>query len=65
MDWKDTRHGNTVHFIDLKIGDVFAWESLILIKITVGDAFDICNNGILSFSQEDKVEKRKATLVLD
>lgn len=64
MDWKDNRHGNTMHFGNLKVGDVFTWESLILIKITTAGGFDICNNEILPFSQEDKVEKRNATLML-
>jgi len=66
MDWKDNRKTKTMHFSNLKVGDVFICsENIIHIKITVGDAFDVCNNEIVSFSQEDRVEKRFATLVLD
>ena len=65
MNWKDNRQSNTGRFGDLKIGDVFVWESIILIKINKDEAFDICNNITDFFNFEDKVEKRKATLVLD
>ena len=65
MNWKDNRHSNTGRFGDLKIGEVFVWEDIIHIKINKDEAFDICNNTADFFNPEDKVEKRKATLVLD
>lgn len=66
MDWKDNRHGKTTLFRDLHIGDVFLCsENIIHIKINMEEAFDVCNNEIMFFHQEDKVEKRNATLVLD
>lgn len=66
MDWKDNRKPNTVSFGDLKVGDVFlCCDNIIHIKISSEDAFDICNNEMAYFLQEDKVEKRNATLVLD
>ena len=66
MDWKDNRKVNTVHFDDLKIGDVFLCsDNIIHIKINSEEAFDVCNNEIMYFDQNDEVEKRNATLVLD
>ena len=66
MDWKDNRKANTVSFSNLKVGDVFLCsENIIHIKINTEEAFDVCNNEIMFFHQEDKVEKRNATLVLD
>lgn len=66
MNWKDNRHTKTMHFGNLKVGDVFLCsENIIHIKINTEEAFDVCNNEIMFFHQEDKVEKRNATLVLD
>lgn len=66
MDWKDNRKANTVSFSNLKVGDVFLCsENIIHIKINTEEAFDVCNNEIMFFHQEDKVEKRNATLMLD
>jgi hypothetical protein len=66
MDWKDNRKTKTMHFSNLKVGDVFLCsENIIHIKINTEEAFDVCNNDIVFFHQEDRVEKRFATLVLD
>ena len=66
MDWKDNRHRKTMRFSELNVGDVFLCsENIIHIKINTEEAFDVCNNEIMFFHQEDKVEKRNATLVLD
>lgn len=66
MNWKDNRKTNTVHFGNLKVGDVFVWnDTVIYIKINHEDAFDICNNDIVVFPQTEYVEKREATLTLD
>ena len=66
MDWKDNRKASTVSFGSLKVGDVFlCCDNIIHIKINTEEAFDVCNNEIMFFHQEDKVEKRNATLVLD
>lgn len=66
MDWKDNRNANTVNFSKLKVGDVFLCsENIIHIKINTEEAFDVCNSDVVYFYQEDKVEKRDATLVLE
>lgn len=66
MDWKDSRKANTVSFGSLKVGDVFlCGENIIHIKVSSEDAFDICNNEMVYFRQENKVEHRDATLVLE
>ena len=66
MDWKDNRHASTVNFSTLRVGDVFLCsENIIHIKINTEEAFDICNDEIMFFPQEAKVEKRNATLVLN
>lgn len=65
MNWKDNRQTNTTEFGQLKIGDVFVCTDIIYIKINRDEAFDICNNAADFFNPNDKVEKRKATLVLD
>ena len=66
MDWKDNRKTKTMYFNNLKVGDVFLCsENIVHIKINSEEAFDVCNNDIVSFYQEDRVEKRSATLVLE
>ena len=67
MNWKDNRHDILVNFEKIKVGDVFIFpdDNIIYIKITTDEAFDICNNEIGSFSQQDQIIPRKATLVLD
>lgn len=67
MDWKDNKHDILTNFEKLKIGDVFILpeDNCIYIKITSDEGFDICNNEIGSFLQQDQVIPRKATLVLD
>ena len=65
MDWKDKRYNAETIFDDLYIGDVYVAHNTIYIKITDDSAFDVCNDNIESVDARQKVEKRKATLVLD
>ena len=66
MDWKDNRQTKTMQFSTLKVGDVFlCHENIILIKINMEEAFDVCNNEIMYFPQEEEVERRNATLILN
>lgn len=66
MNWEDKRQAKTIRFCELNVGDVFLCsENIIHIKIDAEHAFDVCNNEIMFFHQEDKVEKRSGTLVLD
>lgn len=66
MNWEDKRQAKTMRFSELKVGDVFLCsENIIHIKINSEEAFDVCNSDVVYFHQEDKVEKRSATLVLE
>lgn len=67
MNWEDKRHDILTNFEKLKVGDVFISpeDNIIYIKITSDEGFDICNNEIGSFRQQDQVIPRKATLMLD
>lgn len=66
MQWKDNRQENTTTFEKLSIGDVFTdVDDIIHIKINHDEGFDICNNVVACFLEDDPVEVRKATLVLE
>jgi hypothetical protein len=66
MNWEDKRQAKTMRFSELNVGDVFLCsENIIHIKMSSEDAFDVCNSEVVFFHQEDRVEKRNATLVLD
>ena len=66
MNWKDNRQTNTTTFKELDIGDVFTdIDDIIHIKISDNEGFDICNNVIACCLEDDQVEVRNATLVLE
>lgn len=67
MNYKDNKKGSPVEFGNLKAGDVFIdpIDNTIHIKINQEEAFDICNDDIITYNIGHLVMKRKATLVLE
>lgn len=52
----------TVTFKEIKIGEVFEWEEIFYLKVSKTTAFDVYNNLLENFEEEEYLIPRQSEL---
>lgn len=62
MKIKDDTWQETVKFEEIKIGEVFEWEEVFYLKVSKTTAFDVYNNLLENFEQEERIIPKQSEL---
>lgn len=62
MKIKNETFQRTVKFEEIKIGEVFEWEEIFYLKVSKTTAFDVYNNLLENFEEEERVIPKQSEL---